>query len=118
MIRRGPVGRGWGRQARSWFVRPGPGRERRRIGWRELARGGRARVERFEARQRRSVVADQELAVEELADLDAAAGVGRAAAAGGDGKAVAVEGDGVVFGDDAFVLEAEDSLRWEAGGPR
>jgi hypothetical protein len=44
-------------------------------------------------------------------------GVRTAAASGGDGKAVAVEGDGVVVGDDALVLEAEDGVGLETGGP-
>jgi hypothetical protein len=83
----------------------------------ELAYLGRAGVEGFEANQGSCLVADQELAVELLSDFDAAVGVRAAAGGGLDGEAVAAERDGVVLGDDAFVLEAEDGIGHEAGGP-
>src|SRR3972149_4992415 len=83
----------------------------------ELAHRRRPRVEGFEARQRRRLVADQKLAIELLADLDTAVGVGTATGGRGDGQAMAVEGDGVVLGDDALVFETEDAVRLEAGRP-
>ena len=104
-------------QSREIFCGAGLGIGRLRIGRRECPHGGRARVERFESRQRTSLVTNHELAVEELVHLDAATSVGRAVAAWGDGQAVAVERDRVVLSDDALVLEAEDVVRLEAGGP-
>lgn len=62
-----------------------------------------------------AVVDDGKRAIEALVDLDA--GFGVAAAVGQKLKDVRAEGDGVVVGDDARVLEAEDGIRDEMGGP-
>ncbi len=80
------------------------------LGWSEFAHGRRAWVGGLEPGHGQALVADEQVAVEELADLDAAMGVGRATAARSDRETMAVEGDGVVLGDDAFVLEAEDGI--------
>lgn len=61
------------------------------------------------------MVDDGKRAIEALVDLDA--GFGVAAAVGQKLKDVRAEGDGVVVGDDARVLEAEDGIRDEMGGP-
>ena len=67
----------------------------------EIARGGRGRGEAA------PLIVDQQAAVEALADLDAAAGVGAAVGAAGDLDPPRAEADGVVAGDAARVAAAE-----------
>ncbi len=62
-----------------------------------------------------AVVDDSKRAIEALVDFDA--GLGVAAAVGEDLQHVRTERDGMVVGDDARVLEAEDAIRDELGGP-
>jgi hypothetical protein len=61
------------------------------------------------------VIDDGICAIEVLMDVDA--GFGIAAAVGENLQHMGAEGDGVVVGDDARVLETEDRVRDELGGP-
>src|SRR5437879_6651391 len=61
-------------------------------------------------------VEDEQPAIEEFADLGAAAGVGAAAGAPGNLHPTRAEADGVVAGDDAWIATAEETIEL-AGRP-
>jgi hypothetical protein len=79
----------------------------------ESGRGGRLRGEE------RVLIEDDEAAIEELAKLDATAGVGVAAGAGRDLEPAGAQPHGVVAGDDARVAAAQDTVEIaRRGAPR
>jgi hypothetical protein len=57
-----------------------------------------------------TVMEDQQTAIEQFAQFDAAAGVGAAVRAGGDLDPAAGDGGGVVAGDDSLVATSEDAV--------
>jgi len=89
---------------------------------RDLGAGGAAGLEhegggRGLGREDDPLVEDHEAAIEEFAELDAAAGVGAMMGAGGELNPAGPEADGVVAGDLAGVAAAEHEGEIPGGGP-
>jgi hypothetical protein len=117
MVRGRPVGLTWGASLTHWLGRCDHCFDGLGVGRRELADGRRPSEQRFEASHRLSLVANQKLAVEQLANFDPTMSVGAAGGTWRDGKAPAAERDGVVVGDYAFVFEAQDLIGIQSRRP-
>lgn len=110
MVRRRLVGLTWGALLTDLLGRCDHCLDRLGVGRRELAHGRRPGEQGFEASHRLSLVANQKLTVEQLANFDPAMRVRTAGGTWLDGKPPAAERDRVVVSDYAFVFEAQDVI--------
>jgi hypothetical protein len=87
------------------------------VGWGELAHARRAWLERLIDDQVMALVADRQPSLEVMMEFDLPAGIGAQVRARRDRQDVSGKGEGIVVGYGAEVLEAEDVLGPQPGGP-